>query len=417
MDERTLRSCARGSPHDIGSPATSTSAIRPIRTTADIRTMQLVRSFIRSVLAEPRVPGAPRRVWRDWVLVAGGWIGIVLEAMFRDDVMWRWPTLVFGIALVALVPLRRTYPLRVTVASFGGMLVLSIGQLVTGAPTSGYHSMAVIIVTLYSLARWASGHDMLVGGAVVLGTSTVAVVADSEDLSEVIGGYTVVAIVVAVGLAVRFRGAARRRELEQVRATEREHLARDLHDTVAHHVSAIAIRAQAGLAVAPTRPEAAIDALRVIEAEASRTLGEMRAMVGVLRRDEPAQLAPTPALADLHALAAPQGDGPRVDVSVADGLGDVGPTVATALFRIAQESVTNARRHARHATNVAVTVTADGGLVRLRVADDGDAVGDPHEHGGYGIIGMAERAELLGGTLTAGPGHRRGWVVTAELPA
>lgn len=378
--------------------------------------MQVVRTLLRSVLAEPNVPGAPRRVWRDWVLVAGGWTGIVLEALFRDDVMWRWPTLVLGIVLVGLIPLRRTYPLRVALAAFGVMLVLSVGQLVTGAPTSGYHSMSVIIVVLYSLARWASGRDMLVGGAVVLGTSTVAVIADSEDLGEVIGGYTVVSIVVAVGLAVRFRGAARRRELEQVRAAEREHLARDLHDTVAHHVSAIAIRAQAGLAVAPTRPEAAIDALRVIEAEASRTLGEMRAMVGVLRRDEPAQLAPTPELADLHGLTAPAGDGPRVDVSIANGLGDVGPTVATALFRIAQESVTNARRHARHATNIAVTVTADGGIVRLRVADDGDTVGAYRESGGYGIVGMAERAELLGGRLTAGPLPGRGWAVVAELP-
>lgn len=379
--------------------------------------MQGVRTLLRSVLAEPGVAGAPRRVWRDWVLVAGGWTGIVLESLFRDQVMWRWPTLVLGIVLVGLVPLRRTYPLRVALAAFGGMFVLSIGQLVTGAPTSGYHSMAIIIVTLYSLARWASGRDMLVGGAVVLATSTVAVIADSEDLGEVIGGYTVVAIVVAVGLAVRFRGAARRRELEQVRAAEREHLARDLHDTVAHHVSAIAIRAQAGLAVAPTRPEAAIDALRVIEAEASRTLGEMRAMVGVLRRDEPAQLAPTPTLADLHHLATRADDGPRVEVSVADGLDDVGPTVATALFRIAQESVTNVRRHARHATTVAVTVTGHDGVVRLRVADDGEPVGEWREHGGYGIIGMAERAELLGGTLTAGPVRPRGWVVTAELPA
>jgi signal transduction histidine kinase len=379
--------------------------------------MQGVRTLLRSVLAEPSVPGAPRRVWRDWVLVGGGWIGIVLEALFRDDVMWRWPTLVFGIVLVGLIPLRRTYPLRVALAAFGGMLVLSVGQLITGAATSGYHSMAVIIVVLYSLARWASGRDMLVGGAVVLGTSTVAVIADSEDIGEVIGGYTVVSIVVAVGLAVRFRGAARRRELEQVRAAEREHLARDLHDTVAHHVSAIAIRAQAGLAVAPTRPEAAIDALRVIEAEASRTLAEMRTMVRYLRVDDAADRAPLPHIADLTQLAAATPDGLPVEVDLAGPLAAVPTPVSTAVYRIAQESVTNARRHARHATNVAVTVTADGGLVRLRVADDGDAVGDPHEHGGYGIIGMAERAELLGGTLTAGPGHRRGWVVTAELPA
>ncbi|BCJ73657.1 hypothetical protein CS0771_32010 [Catellatospora sp. IY07-71] len=90
-----------------------------------------------------------------------------------------------------------------------------------------------------------------------------------------------------LGLARRYRIHARTREHDQVRLVERAQLARDLHDTVAHHVSAIAIRAQAGLAAAPARPEAATDALRLIEAEASRVLAEMRAMVRVLR-EEPA---------------------------------------------------------------------------------------------------------------------------------
>ena len=86
-----------------------------------------------------------------------------------------------------------------------------------------------------------------------------------------------------LGAAVRYRTNFRHRSLEQVRLRERERLARELHDTVAHHVSAIAVRAQAGQVVATTRPAAAVEALRVIEAEASRTLAEMRAMVGVLR--------------------------------------------------------------------------------------------------------------------------------------
>src|SRR6266851_8412303 len=87
-------------------------------------------------------------------------------------------------------------------------------------------------------------------------------------------------------------GPARGCELDRVQLLERERLARDLHDTVAHHVSAIAIRAQAGLATAASRPDAAAEALRVIEAEASSTLTQMRSMVRVLRRNEPADVAP-----------------------------------------------------------------------------------------------------------------------------
>ena len=93
------------------------------------------------------------------------------------------------------------------------------------------------------------------------------------------------------------------------------------------------------------------------------------------------------------------------------------PSIGTAIYRLAQESVTNARRHARHATRIHVRVAADETSVHLRVSDDGEgaavrATGSP----GYGLIGMIERADLLGGTVEAGPDPERGWTVTAVLP-
>ncbi|MFC7480182.1 sensor histidine kinase [Luedemannella flava] len=196
---------------------------------------------------------------------------------------------------------------------------------------------------------------------------------------------------------------------------ERARIARDLHDTVAHHVSAIAIRAQAGLAVAPGRPEAATEALRVIEAEASRTLAEMRAMVRALRGDVPAQRSPGPRVEDLRQLAAAPG-GPPVDIELIGDLADLPAPVGAAIYRLAQESVTNARRHARHATRIAVRVAADDAEVRLRVTDDGDAGTSRSTAPGYGLLGMTERAGLLGGTCEAGPNPDRGWTVTAVLP-
>ena len=104
-----------------------------------------------------------------------------------------------------------------------------------------------------------------------------------------------------------------------------------------------------------------------------------------------------------------------IEVTVDTAPGSLGPAVDAALFRIAQESITNAVRHAKHATRVEVTVEPRGDGVRLTVLDDGEQ--SPGGRGeGYGLLGMAERAELLGGRFVAGPGLGRGWRVEAELP-
>jgi signal transduction histidine kinase len=254
--------------------------------------------------------------------------------------------------------------------------------------------------------------------AIVLVMATLSVFTDDAPLGDVIGAYTVVSLAGALGFTFRYRGRARMRELDQVKLLERERLARDLHDTVAHHVSAMAIRAQAGLATAATDPTAAADALRLIEAEAARTLAEMRTMVRALRRDEAAELAPNPRVTDLRQLAGTvEGGGPPVAVDLVGDIDDLQPAVDAAIFRLAQESVTNARRHARHATRIQVCVAADETSVRLKVSDDGDInASRPAPAPGYGLIGMIERADLLGGTCEAGPNPDRGWTVSAVLP-
>nr|WP_253942982.1 histidine kinase [Nocardioides sp. zg-1308] len=201
------------------------------------------------------------------------------------------------------------------------------------------------------------------------------------------------------------------RQLEDVRRLERERLARDLHDTVAHHLTAIAISAQAGLAVAETRPAAAREALRRIDEEATRTLAETRSVVRMLRTDDDPARRP---LDDLTAMAAAAGPGPAVEVVVADDL-DLSPTVAATVQRIAQESVANARRHATDVTSVRVQVARRLDLVELTVTDDGRSA-MPADRG-FGILGMTERAELVGGRLSAGPAVGGGWKVVALLPS
>jgi signal transduction histidine kinase len=142
----------------------------------------------------------------------------------------------------------------------------------------------------------------------------------------------------------------------------------------------------------------------------------MRMMVGALRDGGAPDLTPQRGIADLDLLARPSADTPQVRVTVTGDLTNLSPALNAAVFRLAQESVTNALRHARHARRVDVTLIADDATVRLRVADDGDQVPVGRSERGYGLVGMAERVALLEGTFDAGPGHDGGWTVSAVLP-
>jgi signal transduction histidine kinase len=97
-------------------------------------------------------------------------------------------------------------------------------------------------------------------------------------------------------------------------------------------------------------------------------------------------------------------------------LADVSAAIDAAVYRIAQESVTNALRHSRHAERIEVQVVGGPHGIELSISDDGDPVPSNRSTDGFGIVGMTERAHLLGGTLTAGPGVERGWTVRAHLP-
>jgi signal transduction histidine kinase len=368
------------------------------------------------MLAEPRAPQPPERVWRDWLLVAVLVPTAVVEGVFRENVVWRPVALVLAVALVFTLLWRRTHPLAMVAVAFGAVTAASVASFWGADEPVGLYTMAFIVLLPYSLFRWGAGREAAIGLAIILAAGVVGTAVDYTGVVETVFGGLFLLFPAALGASVRYRATARLREREQVRLREREQLARELHDTVAHHVSAIAIRAQAGRVVAASRPEAALDALDVIEEEASRTLAEMRGMVGVLRRGEEPDLAPQRGVADIEKLARSAGDRPRVKVDCSGDLDDLGPSVEAAVYRIAQESITNAVRHARHATRVDVSVAADVDCVRLTVRDDGDTSSTGRSWAGYGLVGMAERAKLLGGTLEAGPSPGGGWTVTAVLP-
>ena len=213
-----------------------------------------------------------------------------------------------------------------------------------------------------------------------------------------------------------------RTELERARRAvleERTRIARELHDVVAHHMSLIAVQAE----TAPYRlgdlPESALAEFSSLSGVAREALAEMRRLLGVLRYDQPAGLAPQPQLCDLPALVdAARRAGVSVELAVPPAMGDVPSGVALCAYRIVQESLSNASQHAPGAA-VSVSVGHDAEAVLLRVANGpGAPAGPPRGEAGpgHGLAGMRERVALLGGSLSAGPSDGGGFVVSAVLP-
>ena len=272
-------------------------------------------NVVRWLRDEPRAAAPPPLDWRDWALVAVLLLTAVLEGIFRDDVPWRPVAIVLAVALVFPLLWRRTHPLAVVAVVFGTVIVLSLVELINGPDTSvGLNTMVYVVLFPYALLRWGSGREVILGLPIIVVAGVLGIASDYTNLGEAVGGFLFLMFPAVLGALVRFWMTARTREIDQVRLREREQLARELHDTVAHHVSAMVVRAQAGRVMAASDPEAAIDALRVIEEEGSRTLAEMRTMVGALRDREDADLTPQNGVADIKRLARNVDDQPRVHV-------------------------------------------------------------------------------------------------------
>ncbi|WP_454299771.1 sensor histidine kinase [Salana multivorans] len=371
---------------------------------------------LRSLWAEPRPSDPPAIGPRDWALVALliGWS--VVDAVRRQDLVPAPLLLLAILAVVVPLLLRRTHPLVAVVASFGALAIVDGTRILTGVHGALPDSVLATLVLAYALFRWGSGREASSGVVVILAWVAIATTTDATGPAYAAAGAAVFLSAAALGAAIRYRARIRVRDVDEAKAREREQLARELHDTVAHHVSGIVIQAQAGRAVAATHPERAVEALAVIEDAATATLTELRTMVGVLRDAQDAELTPQPGVTDVEQLATDAHTSPRVTVTLFGDVDDLSPAVGAAIYRLAQESVTNARRHARHATQVAVAVTGEADRVRLTIDDDGASGAGGRAPAGYGLVGMRERASLLGGTFHAGPMAERGWRVEASLP-
>jgi signal transduction histidine kinase len=212
----------------------------------------------------------------------------------------------------------------------------------------------------------------------------------------------------------RIRSQRRQSEVQ----AERVRIARELHDVLAHSLSQINVQAGVGLHLMDSQPDKARDALASIKETSKSALDEVRSVLGVLRAEgsagDEAPLVPESDLSRLEWLAASvstQG----IEVTVSGNPANVPQATQLAMFRIVQESLTNIARHAK-ATTAAVELAQKGGFYVVSITDNGTAPAPSGETEGRGLLGMRERAELLGGTLEAGPVDSGGFRVSARIP-
>jgi len=284
-------------------------------------------------------------------------------------------------------------------------------------------------VVLVALGLRTSWRTALVGAAGMLAVLTVVTAAFGSPslLSLILVGWLAAAVFLGealrnrrsylAGLAERARFQQRTQEEEARRriAEERLQIARDLHDSVAHAMSTINVQAGAAAHVLARRPEAAGEALGVIQRASGEVLDELTAMLAVLRDDiQQPDRGPTPGIGQIPRLAEAAGDsGLTVELSMEGPASAVPGVLGTAAYRVIQESLTNVARHSQATTATVRVAAGPGAGLTVEVADPGPPANDSAAGTGVGIRGMAERVASTGGRLQAGPAPQGGFLVRA----
>ena len=380
----------------------------------------MVTGPLRALWNEPEAIPAPGMTWWDRALVAGLVPLTVLEAGLRAGVGWPIWQAMWAAVCVATLLWRPHRPLAMLVLAYTAQTVAGVVPALAGEPNSPLDVTAVVLLVAYSLGRWASGRGVVAGSSFLLVVHLAREPLYDSSGSSILIGVGALMLPVALGALMRSWATSQVRAREEIRLHERERLARDLHDTVAHHLTGILMLARAAKVRARTEPGAATEAIDGVETAAVRTLEDMRSMVALLRQDDLAQgRTPTYGISDIALLARDAGTGPQVVIQTSGDIQRLPAPLGSALFRAAQEAVTNARRHAVDPTRVGVDLTRDGNTVRLRVHDNGRAAISGRARRAspsYGLAGMRERFSLLGGHVHAGPDPSGGWTVEATAP-
>jgi signal transduction histidine kinase len=328
--------------------------------------------------------------------------------------------------MAGVIVFRRRHPVAVWIAS--GFLVMIYGAANFPDPTLPYAPLiAVYTATALSSTRAAVRIGVITAASVVVSM----LIDPRDDLLDWVVALLSVTTAWLLGNNVRVQRAyarameARAADLERdhavaaerAAADERLRLARELHDVAAHHVSVIALHAEAGQSLLPDQPQRADEAFAVIGEVARTTLTELRRVVGVLRDDHGAPLAPQPGLRNLPTLVAEVVQaGVPVTLQVTGSPRPISGAVDASAYRIVQEALTNVLRHAA-AAHAEVTVTYAPDTVSIEVVDDGTGPTGDGAPAGHGLVGMRERVAAFGGSMTAAARPSGGFAVSARLPA
>ncbi|MEU0073792.1 sensor histidine kinase [Streptomyces sp. NPDC006332] len=356
-----------------------------------------------------------------------------LSTAFADLPLAATLTLQAGLVLPLLW--RRRKPLL----AFGVIAAVFILQWSLNA---GLRADVALFVALYSLALHGRLPHLPWAGAVMAGAVVLCAIRVSSSLAVSIGDalfflLSTVTAALALGLVIRIRRAQlaglreRAAQLEVERdqrsrlatATERARVAREMHDIVGHNLAVIISLADAGAYTADAAPERGKEALNLISDTGRQALGELRRVLGVLREtagDDASSgplLRPQPGLVDIDMLCAGvRAAGPEVVYRTAGDMDTLDKGVQLTAYRIVQEALTNALKHAGADTRVGLSILVEDPRLHIRVQDTGPSgPAKPRNDEGHGLVGIRERAALYGGTVSAGPATDGGWNVEVTL--
>ena len=344
---------------------------------------------------------------------------------------WQVPGVLVVCAISVLAPRR---PFDAALATAFAILCVAIYMRLLGVAIQPHFflsgasisitgaAMATVAILVRESSQWraVAGTLLVIAAMVAMEVIGWPVVSQLEyrrwepDPSSYLFGACIM-LVLAVGTGLYFRARDNERasqlaaSVAAAQNSERMALARELHDVVAHYVTAIVVHARAG------QLNREFDVLPGIEASGNEALTAMRRLVGTLRDGEsPGPAASSSLVDDVRSLAAES----ELPVRLSFDLRDAVPQeLARSVLRLVQESLTNTQKHAFSVSSVDVSLSSSDGVLHLAVLDDGVASGVPvGGSGGYGLVGMRERVELLGGTFSAGRREPTGWTVRADLP-
>ncbi|MGZ4617270.1 MAG: sensor histidine kinase [Frankiaceae bacterium] len=347
----------------------------------------------------------------------------------------RWWALPLLLIPSAALLLRRQSPVVTVIAVW---IPVAVHAVVTGHGAEGLFLVWPAWVSLYALGAYGSRRQVLAGLLVLVPSLAVHDLFDpgawrageASAWSAALWDVLLVVAPLVGGLVAggrRVRALTAEKELAQARAQavvgeERARIARELHDVVTHHVNLIVLQAMAAGGLLDREPDRVREPLAVIERSGREALAEMRRLLGVLREEDALpQMAPQPGVGDLAGLVeSARASGLDVALHVTGHARPLPAGLGLAVYRLVQEALTNASRHAAGA-KVDVTLHYRGETVDVEVVDDGGmpigADDDTHVGGGgRGLLGMRERVALYAGQLEVGPTPDGGFAVQARLP-